>query len=370
MSTFHKLGVSNDFISGLTELGIKIPTPIQEQTIPALLGKTTDFIAQAQTGTGKTAAFGVPLLASVDPKFPQIQGLVIAPTRELAKQVQKQLFRFTKYTEKIFSYVVCGGDKIGLQIENLKRPTQVLVATPGRLVDLMNRGAVDLSYVKTVVLDEADEMLKMGFREDIEKILEATSTGRKIWLFSATMPDSIQALINKFLAKNAPFVRIDKNNVVNPNIRHQFIRCKDDEKMEKILEFLQKRGEQQGIIFCRTRQDTIEFGEALANEGVSCVTLHGELDQLERDKIMRAFRKKRSRILVTTDVTARGIDAEGITFVIHHKMPEKPENYTHRSGRTARAGHSGISLALVNRFEEKYLNQFQKALSISFTEAK
>lgn len=368
MKTFKQLGISGDYIKGLAELGIETPTAVQAQTIPELIGKTTDFIGQAQTGTGKTAAFGLPLLANVDATQPQIQGLILAPTRELAKQVQKQLFRFTKYTERIFSYVVCGGDKIDVQIQHLKRPTQILVATPGRLVDLLNRKAVDLSHAQTVVLDEADEMLKMGFRDDIETILNATAASRKTWLFSATMPDGIQKLISKYLAKKAPFVQIDKKHIVNPNIRHQFIRCKDEEKLGHILAFLEKRGEQQGIIFCRTRLDTIAFGEALAPHDVSSVVLHGELSQPERDKIMRAFRKKRARILVTTDVTARGIDAEGITFVIHHKMPEKAESYTHRSGRTARAGNTGISLALVNRFEEKNLNQFQKALGISFQE--
>lgn len=369
VNTFKKLGITADYIKGLKELGIETPTPVQAQTVPELLGKRTDFIGQAQTGTGKTAAFGLPLLANADASQPQIQALVLAPTRELAKQVQKQLFRFTKYTERIFSYVACGGDKINLQIENLKRPTQILVATPGRLVDLLERKAVDLSGVNTIVLDEADEMLKMGFRDDIEKIIKATGTPRNIWLFSATMPDGIQKLISKYLRQDAPFVQIDKNHIVNPNIRHQFIRCQDEEKLGHILSFLKKRGEQQGIIFCRTRQDTIAFGEEIAPHGISNVVLHGELTQPERDKIMRAFRKKRARILITTDVTARGIDADNITFVIHHKMPEKAESYTHRSGRTARAGNTGISLALVNRFEEKNVNQFQKELGISFTEA-
>lgn len=367
MSTFKQLGISSDYIKGLSELGIETPTPVQAQTIPLLLGKQTDFIGQAQTGTGKTAAFGLPLLANVDPKQPQIQAVVLAPTRELAKQIQKQLFRFTKYTEKIFSCVVCGGDKIDNQVANLKRPTQIVVATPGRLVDLMNRRALDLTRVETLVLDEADEMFKMGFRDEIDQIMRACGT-RHIWLFSATMPDAIKKVITKHLAPNRPFIQIDKRNIVNPNIRHQFIRCKEEEKMDMILKFLEARGEQRGLIFCRTRAETIAFGEALAQHDISCVTLHGDLDQPKRDQIMRAFKKKRARVLVTTDVAARGIDAEGITFVIHHKLPEKSENYTHRSGRTARAGATGISLALIENREQRHIKRFQKELGISFQE--
>jgi ATP-dependent RNA helicase DeaD len=365
VSTFKELGISPDYIKGLSELGIVTPTEVQAQTIPALLGKKTDLVGQAQTGTGKTAAFGLPLLANVDAKQKQIQAVVLAPTRELAKQIQKQLFRFTKYTDPVFSYVVCGGDKIDKQIESLKRPTQVLVATPGRLVDLMIRKAVDISQVQTLVLDEADEMLKMGFKDELDQIMAATGS-RNIWLFSATMPGPIKQIITKQLSKNAPFIQIDKKHIVNQNIRHQIIRCKDDEKLENILQFLKDRGEQRGLIFCRTRAETIAFGEMIGQSDVSCLVLHGDLTQPERDKIMRSFRKGRARVLVTTDVAARGIDVEGISFVIHHKLPEKSESYTHRSGRTARAGKTGISLALVNRYEAKLINDFQRDLGISF----
>lgn len=366
MSTFKDLGIADGYIKGIEELGIQTPTDVQAQSIPMLLGKSTDFIGQAQTGTGKTAAFGLPLLAAMDPKNPSIQCVVLAPTRELAKQVQKQLFRFTKYTEKIFSGVVCGGDKIDLQIENLKRPTQVLVATPGRLMDLTRRNAVDLTQVKILVLDEADEMLKLGFRDDIDAIMKMTKGDRNIWLFSATMPQGIKKMISKHLASDAPFLKIDKKNIVNPNIRHHYILCKDGEKTEIITKFLEERGEQRGLIFCRTRADTIAFGQQMEALGVSCVVLHGDLMQTERDKIMRMFKKGRARILITTDVSARGIDVEGLSFVIHHQLPEKNEYYTHRSGRTARAGKSGISLVLINRHEEKRIGMLEKQLGISF----
>jgi ATP-dependent RNA helicase DeaD len=367
MNTFKELGISADYCKGLEELGICEPTEVQAKTIPQLLGKKSDFIGQAQTGTGKTAAFGLPLLANVNADKAAIQALVLAPTRELAHQIQKQLFRFTKYSEKIFSEVVCGGEKIDRQIAALQRPTQILVATPGRLVDLLKRNALNLSEVETVVLDEADEMLKMGFRDDMETALKATKAGRNIWLFSATMPAGIKKMISKHLDENAPFLRIDKQHIVNRNIRHQFHQCLEEEKLDVVLDFLKQRGEQQGLIFCRTRTDTATFGEKLAQAGISCATLHGELDQTERDKIMRAFIKKRVRVVVTTDVAARGIDVKDLTFVIHVQLPEKSEYYTHRSGRTARAGKSGISLALGTRQDEKRIAQLEKELSISFS---
>ncbi len=366
MKSFKELGVAAGYIKGLKELGIQTPTDIQARTIPKLLGKTTDFIGQAQTGTGKTAAFGLPLLAGIDPKQPHIQGLVLAPTRELAKQVQKQLFRFTKYTERMFSEVVCGGDKIDCQIAALQRPTQVLVATPGRLMDLVRRKAVDLSHVKTLVLDEADEMLKLGFRDDIEAVMKLTKGN--IWLFSATMPVGIKKMISKHLAADCPFLKIDRQHIVNPNIRHHYVRCTEGEKLKRVVEFLKERGEQRGLIFCRTRQDTIDFGKALEPHGFSNVVLHGDLMQSERDKIMRMFKKGRARVLITTDVSARGIDVEGLSFVIHHQLPEKNEYYTHRSGRTARAGKSGISLALVSKHEEKRIVELARQLDISFRE--
>ena len=366
MNTFKDLGIAPGYLKGLAELGIEKPTEVQAKTIPMLLGKTTDFIGQAQTGTGKTAAFGLPLLAATHASKPHIQTVVLAPTRELAKQVQKQLFRFTKYTDRIFSEVVCGGDKIDRQIAALRRPTQVLVATPGRLMDLVRRKAVDLSHVKTLVLDEADEMLKLGFRDDIESVMKSTRGDRNIWLFSATVPPGIKKMISRHLAADAPFLKIDKKHIVNPNIRHQYILCKEEEKLKKIVAFLNDRGQQRGLVFCRTRADTIAFAKELEPHGFSTVVLHGDLMQTERDKIMRAFKKERARILITTDVSARGIDVEGLSFVIHHKLPEKNEYYTHRSGRTARAGKTGISLALITRYEEKNLAQLERQLGISF----
>ena len=369
MNTFQEMGIADGYLKGLEELGIQTPTEIQAKAIPMLLGQKTDFVGQAQTGTGKTAAFGLPLLAAMDPKQPYIQGLVVAPTRELAKQVQKQLFRFTKYTDRIFSEVVCGGDKIDRQIEALKRPTQVLVATPGRLMDLIRRNAVDLSRVSILVLDETDEMLKLGFRNDIEAIMKKTKGSRNIWLFSATMPQGIKKMVHTDIEADAPFLKIDKQHQVNPNIQHQYIACKEGEKLDKIVQFLKDKGQQRGLIFCRTRADTIAFGEAFEKRDLSALVLHGDLMQTERDKVMRMFKKERARILITTDVSARGIDVEGLSFVIHHQLPEKNEYYTHRSGRTARAGKTGISLALITPHEEKRIKQLSQQLGIVFRDA-
>jgi ATP-dependent RNA helicase DeaD len=264
--------------------------------------------------------------------------------------------------------VVCGGDKIERQIEALKRPTQILVATPGRLMDLTRRNAVDLTHVKILVLDEADEMLKLGFRDDIDSIMKMTKGSRNIWLFSATMPTGIKKMISTHLSPEAPFLKIDKKHIVNPNIRHQYMVCKEEEKLGRIVDFLKDRGQQRGLVFCRTRADTIAFAKALEPFGVSSVVLHGDLMQTERDKIMRMFKKERARIMITTDIAARGIDVEGLSFVIHHQLPEKNEYYTHRSGRTARAGKSGISLALVHRLEARRIVQLEKELGISFHE--
>ena len=366
MNTFKDLGIGSGYLKGLAELGIEKPTPVQERTIPMLLGQATDFVGQAQTGTGKTAAFGLPLLAGIDSSQTHIQAVVVAPTRELAKQVQKQLFRFTKYTERIFSETACGGDKIDRQIEALKRPTQVLVGTPGRLMDLVRRKAVNLTQVRTVVLDEADEMLKMGFRADIESILKTTEGSRNVWLFSATIPAGIKTMISTYLASDAPVLKIDKKHVVNPNIRHQYMVCKDGEKLTRIVRFLEDRGEQRGIIFCRTRADCIAFAQELEPFNFSSLVLHGDMMQTERDKVMRMFKKERARLLITTDVAARGIDVEGLSFVIHHQLPEKNEYYTHRSGRTARAGKSGISLALIHRLDVKRIVRLERELGIRF----
>jgi ATP-dependent RNA helicase DeaD len=365
---FKDLGVPEDMIRGLEELGIITPTQIQKRVIPFLLKDGSDLIAQAQTGTGKTAAFGLPLLTKMDSKRRDIQGLVIAPTRELAKQIGKQLFRFTKYTEKIFVEVLCGGDNIDRQVDSLRRPTQIVVATPGRLIDLIQRQALSLDSVQYLVLDEADEMLSLGFKKQLTEILKLTPNKRSTWLFSATFPEAIQTLIKGCMAENAHSIQIDQGHVVNRDIDHRFAICKREDKTEFITDFLKRQKDARGLIFCRTRAGAVTLGNELSALGLSVDVLQGDLMQKERDKVMRAFKKERVQFVIATDVVARGIDVAGLSFVIHHQLPDQLEYYTHRSGRTARAGKKGMSLALVDPKEKWRIPELEKTLRVSFRE--
>jgi len=370
MSTFAALGIQKEYIKSIKEIGIATPTEIQEKTIPILLKSRTDFIGLAQTGTGKTAAFGLPVLHQIDAKNDNIQALILSPTRELVQQIKKQLFKFTKYNEdRIFVEAVFGGEKIDRQMNNLKRTTHVVVATPGRLIDLIERGSIDISHVKTVVLDEADEMLSMGFKQDLNRILKfTTKSDRKTWLFSATMPDEIKRIVKTYMDLNAPRVEIYRNALVNANIRHQYARTTLKEKTDDIITFLEKRNAQRGIIFCRTKAGAQNLAKQLIEEGFSTAALEGDMQQKERDKVMRAFKNESLQYLISTDVSARGIDVKGLEFVIHHQLPEQLEYYTHRSGRTARAGKTGTSLAFILPSELEKIHQIQKELNIKFTE--
>lgn len=368
MNTFSELGVAPDLCQGLTELGIITPTSIQKQAIPFLLEKDADLIAQAQTGTGKTAAFGLPMLAKIDPTRPEIQGLIVAPTRELAKQIGKQLFRYTKYSAKIFIEVLSGGDNIDRQVIALQRPTHIIVVTPGRLVDLLKRKALSLSQVKYLVLDEADEMLSMGFRKELQEIFQHVKQRRCTWLFSATIPTGIEQLTREHMAANAPLLKVDRAHVVNRHITHEYIVLSREEKLERIMQFLRKHQDQRGLIFCRTRENAIKLAQQLSNEGFALELLHGDVMQKDRDKVMRSFKKNRVPLLIATDVAARGIDVPDLSFVIHHQLPEQIEYYTHRSGRTARAGKSGLSLALIDPREKNKIKELEEVLSIYFSE--
>ncbi|MFK7935713.1 MAG: DEAD/DEAH box helicase [Saprospiraceae bacterium] len=369
MTTFSKLGVDKAYIKALKELNIINPTQIQEAVIPTLLKKKTDLIGLAQTGTGKTAAFGLPILNSIDPSQPVVQGLIIAPTRELVQQIKKQLFKFTKYTEeRIFVEGVYGGEKIERQIKALKRPTHIVVAAPGRLLDLIERKAVDIRSVKTLVMDEADEMLSMGFKEDLNKILAYNTAKRNTWLFSATMPEGIKRIVKTYMSADAVRIEVNKDAAVNKNIKHYFITTTIPEKSGLIKRLLEKRQGERGIIFCRTKAGTKKLALQLQRDGLSVGALEGGMKQIERDKVMRAFRKERLQILVSTDVSARGIDVNNLAFVLHHQLPEHLEYYTHRSGRTARGGKQGQSIALVTAGEAQKVNEVARALGIKFKE--
>ncbi|MHB0756329.1 DEAD/DEAH box helicase [Polaribacter sp. M15] len=370
MSTFSALGIHKDYIKSIKEIGISKPTEIQEKAIPILLNSKTDFIGLAQTGTGKTAAFGLPVLSKIDADSEHIQALILSPTRELVQQIKKQLFKFTKYVDqRIFLEAVFGGEKIDRQMNNLKRTTHIVIATPGRLIDLIERGAIDISHVKTVILDEADEMLSMGFKQDLNRILKFTKKAdRKTWLFSATMPDEIKRIVKTYMDANAPRIEVNKNALVNANIRHQYTKTSLKEKVGDIISFLEKRNDQRGIIFCRTKAGAQNLAKQLIEEGFSTAALEGDMQQKERDKVMRAFKNESLQYLISTDVSARGIDVKDLEFVIHHQLPEQLEYYTHRSGRTARAGKTGTSLAFILPSELEKIHQIQKELQIKFTE--
>lgn len=369
MSSFAALGVRKEFIKGLNELGIKQPTEIQEKTIPYLLQEKADFIGLAQTGTGKTAAFGLPILHQINPKSDTIQALILSPTRELVQQIKKQLFKFTKYVDdKIFLEGVYGGEKIERQIKNLKRTTHIVVATPGRLIDLIERGEIDLKNIKTLVLDEADEMLSMGFKQEINRILKYTSGDRNTWLFSATMPEEIKRIVKSYMNINAKRVEINPLSIVNENITHFYSLTTLPTKNEAIISFLETRPNDRGILFTRTKAGARKLTKELLEEGFTVGVLEGDMKQIERDKVMRAFKNQSLQYLISTDVAARGIDVQNLNFVIHYQLPEKMEYYTHRSGRTARAGDKGISIAFILSNELEQIHQLQSKLNIQFIE--
>lgn len=369
MKSFSELGISKGYIKSLKELNITSPTEIQASVIPILLHHKTDIIGLAQTGTGKTAAFGLPVLSAVNTDVAQVQALIIAPTRELVQQIKKQLFKFTKYIdERIFVEGVYGGEKIEKQLKALRRPTHIVVATPGRLIDLLERKAVDISNIETVILDEADEMLSMGFEEDIRKILEYNTSKRNTWLFSATMPEEVKQIVKSYMSKDVVRVEINKEAQVNKNISHHYIKTQIEDKLYLIVKILKKRQSERGVIFCKTKAGARELALQLQNKGFSVDALEGDMQQKERDKVMRAFKGEKIQFLVSTDVAARGIDVSNLKFVLHHQLPDFLNYYTHRSGRTARAGNTGKSIALIIPGEMKKIEEIQNKLNISFNE--
>jgi ATP-dependent RNA helicase DeaD len=367
MVNFTELGIKPEFIKALDELNIKIPTEIQEKTIPFLLAENADFIGQAQTGTGKTAAYGLPLLQKINTKNKKIQALILAPTRELGIQIKNQLFKFTKYSDKIFVEAVYGGAPIEKQIVALKRETHIIVATPGRLIDLLNKNVLDLKNVNTIILDEADEMLSMGFKNDINTILDFTTGQRVTWLFSATMPNDIKLLIKNYLAEDSKYVKIDKDFVINKNIEHQYLICHEDEKFHVLYSFLGSQGKNRGVVFCKTKNAAKQLEIQLTTQKIKAVAIHGDLLQKERDKVMRAFKNESIQFLIATDIAARGMDFKGISFVVHYQLPENLDYFTHRSGRTARAGQKGISLIFIQREELNQIKYYESNLKIKIT---
>jgi ATP-dependent RNA helicase DeaD len=356
--TFAELGVNDQLVKSVTELGYTHATEIQERSIPVLISGTKDFIGLAQTGTGKTAAFGLPLIQLINTADKYPQALVVCPTRELCMQIVNEINLFKKHVSGLQVLAVYGGTSIGMQIRDLKRGVQIVVATPGRLIDLIERKAINLEQIEYVVLDEADEMLNMGFQDDIEFILKNTPNRESIWLFSATMPPEIRKVSKRYM-KEPVEVTIGKVNTSNKSIDHQYYLTSAQHRYETLKRIIDFNPGIYGIIFTRTKADAQEITQRLTREGYDIDALHGDLTQAQRDKVMGEFRDKSLQLLIATDVAARGIDVKGITHVINYELPDDVEVYTHRSGRTGRAGSHGNCISIVHARESYRLRQIE-----------
>ncbi len=365
MKTFEELGIAPDLLRAIKELGFEHPMPIQEMVIPHLLDKEGDVVGLAQTGTGKTAAFGLPVLQRINPDSDNAQALIIAPTRELCLQIAGDLADFSKYQEKIRILPVYGGSSIESQIRALRKGVQVIVATPGRLIDLIKRGEVKLNDVHTVILDEADEMLNMGFLDDINEILSHVPEERKMLMFSATMPKEIANIAKRFMKDPVEFVAGNKNEG-SKNVKHIYYMVKAHDKYLALKRIADNNPDIYGIIFCRTRKETQEIADKLINDGYNADCLHGDLSQQQRDLAMKKFRDHVTQLLVATDVAARGLDVDDLTHVINYGLPDDVAVYTHRSGRTGRANKTGVSVAIIHSREKRKLREIEKIIGKDF----
>jgi ATP-dependent RNA helicase DeaD len=363
--TFQELELNEKIVKAVTEMGYVEPTAIQEKAIPVLIGGEKDFIGLAQTGTGKTAAFGLPLLHLIEPKTKSPQALIVCPTRELCLQIVKELENFKQYLPSTKVVAVYGGSSISMQIRDLKSGVQIVVATPGRLIDLIERKAIKLEEIKYVVLDEADEMLNMGFEEDIEFILKNTVNRDSMWLFSATMPTQIRKVIKRYMQEPVE-VSVGKVNTGNKNIDQQYCITNALHKYDALKRLIDFNPEMYGIIFTRTKIDAQRIASKLTNEGYAIDALHGDLSQEQRTKVMTAFREKALTLLIATDVAARGIDVKEVTHVINYDLPDDLEVYTHRSGRTGRAGNTGICISIINSREIGKIRQIERMVQTKF----
>lgn len=368
MMNFELLGLGKNVLRAIAELGFETPTPIQEQAIPVMLGGNQDVVALAQTGTGKTAAFGLPLTDLLDFNERHTQALILAPTRELCMQITRDLANYTKYTTGAHVVAIYGGASIDGQIREMKRGPQIVVATPGRLVDMIDRRMVDLSKIEFVVLDEADEMLTMGFKDDLDLILSQTPKEKNTWLFSATMPNEVQRISRTYMKD--PFeVTVGTKNAGNENIEHLYyvVHAKDRYlALKRIADF---NPDIFAIVFCRTKAETQQVADALIKDGYNADALHGDLSQAQRDFVMKRYRSRTLQMLVATDVAARGIDVNDVTHVINYNLPDEIESYTHRSGRTARAGKTGVSIAIIHSKEMHKIREIEKIIKRKFAQA-
>ena len=367
MNLFSESNLSPEIIKAVGELGYESPTEIQKQTIPFILSDIRDLIALAQTGTGKTAAFSLPILDMIDDTSRKIQLLVLAPTRELALQIAKDIKNYTKYLPNVKTTAVYGGSSITDQIRNLREKPQIIVGTPGRVIDLINRKALDFSQIHWLVLDEADEMLSMGFKDDLETILSETPETKQTLLFSATMNKEVERISKNYLT-NPHRISVGSINAVKKNIKHEYYVVNYRQKKEALKRLIDANPNQYSIIFCRTKMETQDVADFLMQNGYAADALHGDLSQAQRDTVMKKFRLKNIDILVATDVAARGLDVNNLTHVIHYSLPDDPEVFVHRSGRTGRAGKDGISMALIKPEETRKLSQIKSQTKIEIVE--
>jgi ATP-dependent RNA helicase DeaD len=367
--SFSDLGINVKLQHGLADLKISVPTDIQEKTIPVVLNQKEDLVVLAKTGTGKTAAFGLPLLQLIDFENTNIQVLILAPTRELGQQIESNLVSYAASNPKISITSLCGGIPIKPQIERLKTTTHIVVATPGRLVDLMKREKIDLKDVKYLVLDEADEMIS-ALKEDVDTIIKGIPKSRRTLLFTATMPGAIKQLVQNYMSKHVLYIEADMSTLGHQGIDHQYVVVSPIEKLEVLLHFLKSKEGERGIIFCKTKAAVNKLAKNLAINKFSSGALHGSLAQPIRDRIMGQFREGNIDILVATDLAARGIDVKEISYVVNYHLPDTYEAFVHRSGRTARAGAKGLSLTILQKEEEFEIPEFEDELGITFSKFK
>lgn len=365
MKTFLELGVSEDIRRAIEELGFENPMPVQEEVIPYLLGNKNDVIALAQTGTGKTASYGIPVIQKTDAQNKQTQAIILSPTRELCLQIADDLNSFAKYIDGLHIAAVYGGTDIGSQIRTLKHGVQIIVATPGRLLDLINRGVAQLEHVNNVVLDEADEMLNMGFSESINAIFENVPADRNTLLFSATMSKEIEKIALHYLHDHKEIV-VGSRNEGAEHVNHIYYLVNAKDKYLALKRIADSNPNIYGIIFCRTRRETQEIADNLIADGYNVDALHGDLSQMQRDTVMKKFRERTLQLLVATDVAARGLDVDNLTHVINYGLPDDPATYTHRSGRTGRAGKTGVSVAIIHSREKSRLRTIEKKIGKTF----
>ena len=366
---FQSLGLKDTLIKAITDLGFINPTEVQQRIIPKLISENDDVVCLAQTGTGKTAAFGLPLLQSIDTSSKETQALILSPTRELCRQIAQDISNYGKYIDNLEVVAVYGGAGIEGQIKALKKGCQIIVATPGRMGDLLNRGVASVVNIHTLILDEADEMLNMGFKDELDAILECTPEEKRTLLFSATLPIEIEGIAKNYMTK-PEIVTVGTRNSGSENVKHYYYVVHAKDRYLALKRIADYNPDIYGMIFCRTRQETQEIAEALIKDGYNADALHGELSQAQRDQVMRRFRSKNLSLLVATDVAARGIDVNELTHVINYNLPDEAEQYTHRSGRTGRADKSGISIAIINSKEQHKIRRIEKIIGKTFGQAK